>query len=292
MRNQPPLPAIVRLSALALMVGVVACSQDAIIASDAADDLVLVTASAKKGGGSTLDPVFEPQRFESRATSRDGRLLQCQVNSYEDLDGNDFRMVAPDGTYRKEHIQEHNGFVMIVDRSAGHVVTHLGRTQWQADIWFDETTNRTISGNSRAQGVVFPVAPGLRGDLGDEVRTMTENVLDWFTRGEALPGAWRFDEDGNIEDVPRTAGFPVDLLHDPLGIIPIGPSELLGSVGRAVATINDILAAYAEYNGGELLEGTDCDAHWTGDIASPTGIRRNTIAFRRTWPKQLNELFQ
>lgn len=309
MRNQPFLPAIVRMSALALMVGVAACSDGMMTAPEAVDDIMVVTASAKNGKGvGATNTVFEPQRYRQVRIYESGGLTEfgrtntepvyriCQLNSFEDMDGNDYVHVDRTDGYRKERINEKDGFIMIQELSGGVTrTTHIGRSTWNAQFWFDDA-ERGIQTfvESLGQGVVFPVDYEADGTASDP---LVAELLFWFDGTlDDEPGSWSL-VDGQL--VPAEGRPGVDLLNHPLGLI--GPNRDFvteGSVGEAVIRINELLARYED----DLL-GAECDANYdflgfidgdpTNTAASNLSyfIHDNTITLSKTWPKRRKGLF-
>lgn len=281
-------PHVTAILALPLMV-LAGCAPDQATAPLVSDDL-LITAEAGKKMGQTEEYVFEPARWEqSRGTPTD--IKYCQVNSFEDLDGNDFMSIAPDGvSYRVEKVNEKDGFVLIKQAPPGTAtqqatVTHIGRAEWSAEFWWPSavpTAGSPSSANTRAQGVVFPLR-----DASGAFYPGASDLLTWFgpKAGDSEPGA--YEDDGT----PVDTNNGVDLLNDPLGPIPINHPDPVavhgvghGGEPRGVALINQMLA---EAEAAGRLTGVDCH----GLVNHGVGVIHNEIEFTKTWPKQLKKLF-
>lgn len=322
-------PEIVRW--LPLVVALAGCSTDLSTAPDAVDSSLLVTAQAGKKNGFQTSFVFEPSRYIQRAGWNAGYLKdfknqptttytyrECFLNTFEDLDGNDFYSVDPGNAYRHELVNEQDGFVMITEFVPGYGVipTWIGRSTWDASFWFNNpdpnVTYHEISANSKAQGVVFPIlrdGPGVEDYADPKVRLLMNWMESYKTEDQAVTDAllgtvWSIPE--GYENIPELqAGQLWDVLND-----------YLGPRGRAVALINHLLTQYGARG---QIRGTSCDADykfvgydlaandpsWTGPVDSegykldPNGRRlplfsalHNTITFEKTWPKQLNRLFE
>lgn len=277
-----------------VLVVAVACTTDIGPTVATTDDTDVVTLEkGRKGVPGDLAYVFEPQRFEFDRRYLPGTLKEfgefntetvhryCQLNSYEDRDGDDFVEVGPSGTYRKEHLNENDAIVLVGHRPT-RTVTHIGRAIWQADVWYDaQTEGQTLSGGSHAQGVVFPV----QGD--PALQAQVDSVLFWLHEAESIKGAY---PNGNM-------GPGIDLLNDPLGPIPAAPEFqdagfAVGSEARVVAAIDALLGAYEARDG---LVGVNCDADWVGALdsnpATPITIRSLEVILEKTWPHTLKKLF-
>lgn len=292
-------PGIVRW--LPLVLAAAACSTEVATAPEL-DSSLLVTAAAK--GGGTGEAVFEPSRYIQSRLYGVGELIEygtpnpsafwrsCQLNSYEDRDGNDF--VVTGTTYRKEHVNEGDGFVMILQGPTygSRRPVAIGRASWAGQMWFntpyvndpdaDQVLVRIMS-----QGVVFPVKYN---DDGSFVDREVADLLGWLNQmpPDSVPGAWT---QVNGEWIPQKSGVGYDLLNDPLGVIPAHPDpSMVGTVGRAVYRINALLKKYEA----ELV-GTECDADY--DLVGYNGydplywVKHNDIVFTKTWPNQLKRLF-
>jgi len=303
------------LSVLAVLAA--ACSTDLTSVPQGADSSLQVPAQAGKAVGHDGGSVFEPGRLIQAALWSPGYVRdfnnvpttewtsrKCQLNSYEDLDGNDFVSTAPDGSYRHESVTEHEGFVLIDEGThptdpagafANRHVAYIGRASWTSNAWIDNASGDLISINSLAQGVVAPI------DLGDPA---TAELMNWLNNPETgdpdgyglgsyrwIPTAsyepWMgpiFATDGSNSMVGGGQGIGYDLLNDPLGVIPVHPDpDLVGTVGRAVPALSELLEAAGER--GELI-GVECDWQQNGDR-----VKQNKITYSKTWPKRLNRLF-
>lgn len=284
---------------LPLVVATAACSADLTTAPQSLDSSLLVSSQAGKKTGFETSNLREPYRYEQLWADGQGNTKVCQLNSYEDLDGNDFVSFGPDGSYRKEQVNERDGFVMIIQNGQ---ITHIGRSTWNGELWFnqpygypvyDPSVEYQISVNSFAQGVTFPLAAVAPGDpdLAD--------LLYWLGKSDPVPGAW--DDQGN----PLPIRQRIDLLNDPLGIVenaPAGiPGVTNGEEARAVKAINTLLARYSDH-----LVGVECDADYSmalpeefdqidyngdGVIRNVFTIRHNEILLGKTWPKELKRFF-
>lgn len=312
---------IVRWGALALILATAACAGDSVTAPEAANDIQAITADAKGGKGANKgadNVVFEPQRYkqirvynsgflsEFGETNADPVIRQCQLNSYEDRDGNDYVHVDQLENYRKEHVNESHGFVMVqeFDGTAWNV-THIGRANWSGQFWFDAATGGTTTFvNSHARGVVLPVLDAQGNDRADGE---LDELLFWLNEAEEgtadyQPGSWYWmssaDYLGLATPLQVYVGDPLvddsvmvgsrnaphyDLLNDPLGIIPIHPDDnIVGQEARAVDRLSTLMARYEDE-----LHGVECDADYTS-----TKVQENEIVFTNQWPKQLNKLFR
>jgi len=254
----------------------------------------------------------------------------CQLNSYEDLDGNDFVSVDPKGTYSKQNINEPDGFVLIYEYEsplpfneayarANATPRYIGRTAWNASIWLDRPTANDpgahfLSMNSLAQGVVLDIDLA-RNSPDASVRDAIERLMNWLNNPET-PGSdaygpyglgsygWipsssyseavhgpTYRVDADSVMVGSTQGIGYDLLNDPLGIIPVHPDpDLQGQIGRAVPVLNQLLNHFLRQ---EMLMGVECDWQQSGDAAlGNLWVKENQITYSKTWPKQLNRLFR
>ena len=313
MRLSRLIPGLVPIAVLA-----VACTDDLPTNPAAVDSSLLVTAQAGKAVGQDGGSVFEPGRIIQEAAWAPGFVKDfnkptseytyraCQLNSYEDLDGNDFVSTAPSGAYRHESVKEHDGFVLVYEGSSPSSVAeayaqrhlaYIGRAAWNATVWIDNASGDLISMNSLAQGVVAPI------DFGNPD---TQELMNWFNNPEAGDaagwglGSYRWISAASYEAwmgpifltdpangtvmVGGGQGIGYDLLNDPLGIIPVHPNPALeGTVGRAVSKLDNLLA---DYEGQGQLIGVECDWQQNG-----TWVTENRISYTTTWPKQLNGLF-
>lgn len=279
-----------------------ACGSEDPAAPAPVDGSFLTTAMAK--GARQEGEVYEPARFiqtriYDRGTLPDGDggfdavLRQCLMNSYEDLDGNDYVVVGPAATYHKEHVNEADGFIMLKQKvGRGRLqVTHIGRTTWNAEFWtnspFLGDPNATLtSANSLADGVVFEVP---RDEDGNVTDPDVAELLEWFNETDPVPGSWTLV---NGVLTPGKPGFGFDLLNDPLGIISLDPDpSRIGMEGRAVARIDALLSRYED-----TLLGIECDADYTLSgfdlLDRPIyRVKRNDVRLERNWPRALRRLF-
>lgn len=294
------------MAGMLALLALTACGSEDVAAPTAVDPSLLTTSMAK--GAKQQGEVYEPARYIQTRVYGAGTLpdgagaeaptmtRQCLLNSYEDLDGNDFVVVDPAGAYHKEHVNEPNGFVMLkqlVGVGFPSEVTHIGRAAWNAEFWTDspyvgDPNGHVTSANSLAQGVMFEVPRDAAGNVTDPD---VAELLEWFNETEAEPGSW--SRDGTGAFIPGKPGVGYDLLNDPLGIIPLDPDpSKVGTEGRAVARIDELLRRYQD-----SLTGIECDADYAlvgfDTLGQPIySAHFNDIRLEKNWPRELKRYFR
>ena len=267
--NAPSLKDLVRWAPLAVVVA--ACSDTT--APDAYVDPEIAFAKGGNGGGKGVQStVIEPDRLvQVRWEEAEGIARECQINSFEDLDGNDVVRVSSSGTSHEIHVSEHDAFILIREAvaptvgdvpphkhqpdgdgiSTRWVVTWVGRATWDETAWQTLPDLGLISINSRAQGVLAPVS-------GDDAVDGAAAIL-----AAVAP------------DSPESLKVK---LADDLANALLGPDD------DAVGLINDALAQ-ADAEG--TLRGVDCT--WQQGIRA---FITNDVSYSSTWPKSLRKLFR
>ncbi len=261
----------------------VGCTTDSGVEPLVPDDF-LVTAEAGKKVGQSAKFVYEPQRWEQNRKTLEWHRF-CQANSYEDLDGNDFYNLSPDGiSYRKDDVNEKDGFVLIKEENpvgGPRYVTHIGRAVWDGTFWWSGIDGVGTPGtvNSTVAGVVFPTYAET-GNMSAEVA----ELLWWLDGAEPEPGS--YPEDGS----PPVNKVGIDLLNEPLGPIPANhPNPQVvhgtshGGTPRAITRVNKLLA---EAEDAGTLQGVRCR-----DLKQSGVIFQLSIDFEKNWPKSLKKLF-
>lgn len=230
---------------------------------------------AAAGSGATSTAI-EPDRIQQiRWYESESLARQCQLNSFEDLDGNDFVRYDRTGTSFQTRIAERDAFVLIreapaatLDDVPGHrsiinpdgslstdwVVTGVGRASWKSVVWQGldaEGAAFTISVNSQAQGVVAPL-----------------NGPSAVSQAVAIRSA-------------VAANSPESLklkLADDLANAALGPGD---------AVVDLINAALREAEGAGTLRGVDCE--WEQGIKP---FVFNEVRYQGHWPRELRTLFR
>lgn len=263
------------LAALAL--GLAACSSaDPTAPTAQTDASLLVRADAGKSKGQNGGTVFEPIRLAQVAYWSAGAIKDysnqptttasarvCELNSLEDLDGNDF-VSFHDDTYTEEQINEKDGIVLVMEGPTPDLArrmptdVYVGRAIWDATIWrqlVPGASSQLISINSNAQGVLAPLMLD-----GQATSQDAQDLLDLV---------WHPLQ-------PQNPGYTFDLQ-----LTSLSPNA------EAVQLVNAVLTAAASSESGTLLRGIRCDWQQNGGW-----IKSNTITYEKNWPSALNGLFR